>query len=323
MKRTSTAETEAFQTIVSNSGQESPKDHDLDSKSPRVSVVIPTFNRKTSLCKLLDSIQEMHPAPDEVIVVNDGSTDGTAGYVRMNYPGVKLIESPGVGHARARALGASAATENLIAFLEDDMIVPVDWLAKITKAFEDPDVGMAGSIIRNRDGTVWGPIVSFRRFGDQVTLLDETSVEPVEVQYANESGTVVRREVLRMQLVDYGLIGDSWGESISFYSRARRFGFLTVGVPQAILFHDSEAPGGVKERYGKGHIEYFYSWYANRTYVYLKYQATTKAILPLYVAYRMMYVVAHAAKLRKAELLCLGSKGVMKGLRQFVKSAPL
>ncbi len=265
----------------------------------------------------------MRPVPVEVIVVNDGSTDGTADYVRINYPGVELIESSGFGHPRARSLGASVATGNLIAFLEDDMIVPIDWLAKVTKAFENPDVGMAGSIIRNRDGTVWGPIVSCRRFGDQVTLLDETSVEPVQVQYANESGTVIKREVLRVQMVDNGLIGDSWGESISFYSRARRLGFSTVGVPQAILFHDSETPGGAKERYGKGRIEYYYSWYSNRTYVYLKYQATTKTVLPFYIAYRVMFIFAHAAKRRKALLFYLGTKGMVEGLKRFLRSAPL
>lgn len=86
----------------------------------RVSVIVPTFNRVATVGRALSSILGQTVVPDEVIVVDDGSTDGTVDMVRR-FPGVKLIcLEVNAGAAHARNVGIRAATGDFVAFLDSD-----------------------------------------------------------------------------------------------------------------------------------------------------------------------------------------------------------
>jgi len=85
-----------------------------------ISVVIPTFNRCNSVCWAIESVQQQTLAADEIIVVDDGSDDGTAQKIREQFPDVQLIvqENHGVSHARNQ--GVQLASAPWIAFLDSD-----------------------------------------------------------------------------------------------------------------------------------------------------------------------------------------------------------
>src|SRR6188768_1936680 len=85
-----------------------------------VSVVIPTRNRLAWLVRCLESVRSQRLTPAETIVVDDGSTDGTADMVRVQYPTVHLFQAGGVGPAGARNLGIDQATSQYVAFLDSD-----------------------------------------------------------------------------------------------------------------------------------------------------------------------------------------------------------
>ncbi|HET7104700.1 MAG TPA: glycosyltransferase family A protein [Terracidiphilus sp.] len=91
-----------------------------------ISVVIPTYNRRKIVCRTLETLfAQSVPAPAwEVIVVVDGSTDGTAEAVRAMKPPCRLrvIEQENRGLASARNTGLGAAEGNLVLFLDDDML---------------------------------------------------------------------------------------------------------------------------------------------------------------------------------------------------------
>jgi glycosyltransferase involved in cell wall biosynthesis len=85
---------------------------------PTLSVVIPTFNRRASLTEALESVRAQTVPPKEILVVDDGSTDGTADADLG--PGVTLIPQENRGPAAARNRGIREATGDWIAFLDSD-----------------------------------------------------------------------------------------------------------------------------------------------------------------------------------------------------------
>ena len=89
-----------------------------------VSVVIPCFNAAEFVASAVGSA--LATAVDvEVIVVDDGSTDGTADMLRVRYPTVRVFQAGGVGPAGARNVGIDQATSQYVAFLDsDDLWLP-------------------------------------------------------------------------------------------------------------------------------------------------------------------------------------------------------
>ena len=85
-----------------------------------ISVIIPTCNRVETLPRALDSVLAQTLSVDEVIVVDDGSTDGTADLFRASYPQVRLMQQPNRGVSAARNHGIRKATGDWIAFLDSD-----------------------------------------------------------------------------------------------------------------------------------------------------------------------------------------------------------
>jgi glycosyltransferase involved in cell wall biosynthesis len=112
------------------------------------SIVIPTRNRKKSLAMLLASIDRQTERSFEVIVVNDGSTDGTE-ISAAEFPAVRCITIPHSGPAIARNRGAQEAHGDIIVCTDDDCIVPEDWLARYAEVFRTMNVQAAAGSIEN------------------------------------------------------------------------------------------------------------------------------------------------------------------------------
>jgi len=100
----------------------------------KASVIIPTFNKLPRLKLALASLQHQTcPAADfEVIIVDDGSTDGTADYLQNLRPPftLKYIRSHNRGRAAARNQGIAAAQNDLLIFTDDDLILSPDFIRK-------------------------------------------------------------------------------------------------------------------------------------------------------------------------------------------------
>jgi glycosyltransferase involved in cell wall biosynthesis len=92
--------------------------------TPRFSVVIPAFNSTATLARAIESVRAQSWPAHEIIVVDDGSTDATAGIARQFGGAVRLIQQENSGVSVARNAGAAAATGDWLAFLDAD-----DWYA--------------------------------------------------------------------------------------------------------------------------------------------------------------------------------------------------
>jgi glycosyltransferase involved in cell wall biosynthesis len=92
--------------------------------NPLVSVVTPVYNGEAFLRETLESIFAQDYEPFEVIVVDDGSTDGSAAIAR-SYPAARYIRQHNQGPAAARNAGIAAARGEFLAFVDaDDVALP-------------------------------------------------------------------------------------------------------------------------------------------------------------------------------------------------------
>jgi len=118
----------------------------MDRTTPGVSVVIPTYNRARRVARAVRSVLEQTRPAEEVIVVDDGSTDGTAGAIRREFAdAVRLIERPNAGPSAARNTGVRAARHDLIAFLDSDDAWRPDKLERQRPVMDDPGVVLAAT----------------------------------------------------------------------------------------------------------------------------------------------------------------------------------
>lgn len=120
----------------------------------RVSVITPTYNRPHLLKKLLDSLVQQGVSAEsyEVIVVSDGSTDGTHAFLDAycsELPTFRYIVQENQGPAAARNCGLEAAKGEIIAYTDDDCVAAPNWIEEIAELFDArPDViGMEGQTV--------------------------------------------------------------------------------------------------------------------------------------------------------------------------------
>jgi len=125
---------------------------------PKVSVVIPTFNRKEKLKHTLKSLSYQTCSKNryEILVVDDGSTDGTDSFLKRakkEIPNLSYFRQQNKGPAAARNLGIGKSDGEIIFFTDDDCIVPRDWIEKFIHMYERhlEVAGVGGYLEANED----------------------------------------------------------------------------------------------------------------------------------------------------------------------------
>jgi GT2 family glycosyltransferase len=207
----------------------------------RFSVVIPTLNEGPYLAMTTNSVLASTRWPDfEVIVVDDGSTDGsTRVYERHANPRVRLVRSGGLGVARARNLGAAHAQGEYIVFLDAHCRVSADWLDRFARALDRPGVALVGPSFTKLDedqprgcGMFWAD-----------WALDQHWYEPVDgaeaypVPLTTGACQALRRDVFEaVGRYDDGFT--RWGsEDVELCLRAWLLGHQVLVDPQVTVAH--------------------------------------------------------------------------------------
>ena len=85
-----------------------------------ISVVIPTYNRRETIGRSIDSVLNQTLFPSEIIVVDDGSTDGTSDYIQSNFPSIRLLQQSNKGVSSARNMGIRSSNSDWVALLDSD-----------------------------------------------------------------------------------------------------------------------------------------------------------------------------------------------------------
>ncbi len=180
---------------------------------PLFSVVIANRNRQEDLRRALQSIRDQTYRNLEVIVVDDGSTDGAPAMVQSEFPNTRLIELGGSGSGACKTFntGLRAARGELVAMLDNDATIEADWVERTVERFRArPRLGAVATKIINEykgffqlDYDSWPiyhdkkeyPIFTFRGCGCTVRreLLDRIGLFPEEFFiYMNEDDLAAR-----------------------------------------------------------------------------------------------------------------------------------
>ncbi|RKY71955.1 MAG: hypothetical protein DRQ14_06615 [Candidatus Latescibacterota bacterium] len=121
----------------------------------KVSFVVPMYNARDTIVGTLNSIYGQEAEDFEVIVVDDGSTDGSAEEVKGTGFPVMLISKPNRGEASALNEGIGRCRGEFVAIVEADVELLPGWLSILLKEFEDPEVMGAGGYLMTPKEDPW------------------------------------------------------------------------------------------------------------------------------------------------------------------------
>jgi GT2 family glycosyltransferase len=149
-------------------------------RTPRISVVVASFNGDRTLKSCLESLQRLKYPDFEVILVDDGSTDSTP-QIASAFPGVRYLRHErNLGLSVARNTGISAATGEIIAFTDSDCRADEDWLHYLAQEMAGGDfVGMGGPNLLPPDDSLVAAAVTASPGGPAHVMLNDRQAEHI------------------------------------------------------------------------------------------------------------------------------------------------
>lgn len=200
----------------------------------RASVVIPAYNAEKLLPECLSSLSgQTVPRGDyEIIVVDDGSTDGTSG-VAGSFPGVRVISQQNRGPAAARNLGAREAKGGIVLFTDSDCVPERDWIERMLEPFGH-DLKLAGAKGRylTKQRELAARFVQ-AEYQDKYRLLARHPL----IDFIDTYSAGFRRDIfLRYGGYDTGF-PVACAEDVELSFRMSNGGERMVYVPEAVVYH--------------------------------------------------------------------------------------
>lgn len=238
---------------------------------PRTTVVVLNWNGKDLLDECLGSLAEQTDKRFEVLLVDNGSVDGSIAYVKQAFPWVKVLALPeNFGFAKGNNLGIRTVTSERIALLNNDTRVDPRWLEELNDALDaHPEVGFCASKMLN----YYEPDV-IDTAGDQLAVglavkrgagqNDAEEYSSARYVFGACAGAALYRKTLLDQV---GLFDETFGtnyEDVDLSFRAQLAGWKCLYVPGAVVYHKV---GETKKRTGwramESHRNRLVSWLAN------------------------------------------------------------
>lgn len=192
--------------------------------SDSVSVVIPVYNGVRYLGEAIESVLAQTRRPAEVLVVDDGSTDGSSEQAAAYGPPVSVLPQAHQGAAAARNAGVQAARHPLLAFLDADDLWAPDKLARQV-AYLEADAGL---------DMVFGQVAQF--ISPDMAPEDRARLDPLPpVMSGIHAGTLLIR---RAAFLHVGYFDMQWrvGEFIDWYARAQLAGLRGYLLPEVLMW---------------------------------------------------------------------------------------
>jgi len=199
-----------------------------------VSVVIPTYNRRPILEKCLRSLesQTFDPSQFEVVLVDDGSTDGTVEWLQTSaeFPHVRLIQQEHLGPAAARNLGVEKGRGKIIIFIDSDMVMVPGAIQAHIDALQQAQKDLGHDRV-----FTYGRIVATANFDNPMS--ENYKVTDFSAAYfATGNVAIDRRWLEQAGLFDTEFQLYGW-EDLELGVRLKKLGLKLVKSPEAAGYH--------------------------------------------------------------------------------------
>ncbi|CAN5564919.1 glycosyltransferase family A protein [soil metagenome] len=201
-----------------------------------VSVIIPVFDNEAYLGEAIESVLGQSMPPGEVVVVDDGSTDGSAAIAEAFGGKVRVVRQANMGISGARNRGVAETSGSLLAFLDaDDRWLPRRLEVQLDALKADPGLELLFGAVAQVRAEDWAATVSGR--------------EPVDVVIPGTLCSTIL--VTRAAFTQVGGFDVRWraGEFIDWFARARDAGVHTLGLPQVLVWRRIHSKNhGIRQR---------------------------------------------------------------------------
>jgi glycosyltransferase involved in cell wall biosynthesis len=196
------------------------------------SIVIPTYDRKPILEKCLTALETQDYSGDyEVVVVDDGSTDGTVDWLReVNFPHVRLICQDHKGPSAARNLGVEQSNGDIIIFIDSDLVVLPGFLAAHEAKLQQGKWDTGGDRF-----FTYGRVVNTANF-------ENPTSEPYKITdysaafFATGNVAIAKHWLVEAGLFDTGFQLYGW-EDLELGVRLKNLGLTLIKAPEAVGYH--------------------------------------------------------------------------------------
>lgn len=198
----------------------------------RFSVIVPTYNSRKTIASCLEALLHQSVPLDEyeIVVVDDGSTDGTAEIVREY--GVTYLPQPHRGPAAARNLGVAHAAGEIVLFTDADCVPAANWIEKMALPFEDDEIVGVKGVYRTRQQELVARFVQLE-YEDKYKRMRRSRF----IDFIDTYSAGYRRDVLLANGgFDTGFPGASVEDQELSFRLARR-GYKMVFQPEAVVYH--------------------------------------------------------------------------------------
>ena len=259
------------------------------SPSPRVSVIILNYNGRHFLKDCLGSLAHQTFSDFEVLLADNGSTDGSVEFVRQEFPWVRALQlDRNYGFCGGNNRAVEQSKGEFVVLLNNDTKVDLNWLGELLKpALDHPDVGACASRILfiDRPEIIYAAGDSYAAFGVGLQRghgwpAAGRFVQPEEVFSACACAALYRRAMLdEIGLLDEDFFCNYEDTDLGF--RARLAGYRCLYVPRAIVYHHGGATVGIRNP----RVEFRSS--RNSEFVYFKNMPA--ALLLPYLPFHLLY----------------------------------
>lgn len=301
----------------------------------KTSIIIPTYKRKESLLRLLESLKKEVEKESEIIVVEQVFNNGKEIMQIAQKNGLNLqhFYLKEASTSKAKNFGAKKAKGDFLLFLDDDVVIKKGLINNHLKNFKNTNfrrcnrktpLGCKRNIgaVAGRVMTTGQKIEEDRKDVGRITFLGSFT-DGFSSKIKQEVDTVIgcnacfRKDVFeKLNGFDEQFSGNAMREESDLSLRARKLGYKIIFEPKACVEHLREPSGG--NRKTEGRMKWYFDFFSNETYFFLKHRSLIIVPLILLTRWewmlRCMFGIGREVSLRSITTPFLG---IMDGIKKY------